>query len=78
LPFTKSDASLSEKETHPEPRIVELQEAGETLEMIDDEYSDRIRCDHPSADIDAQFLGDSLIQLADESGRGRVVALVKV
>ncbi len=76
MPFTKSDASLSEKESPPEPRIVELEEAGETLEMIDDEYSDRIRCDHPSADIDPQFLGDSLIQLADESGRGRVVALV--
>ncbi len=76
LAFTKSDESLSTKESHPAPHVVELEEGGETLEMVDDEYSDRVRCDHPSAAIDSTFLGESLIQLADESGRGRVVALV--
>lgn len=75
MSFTNSDRVVS-TELQPEPRIVEIQTSGQLVEVVDDSYSDRVRCDHPSGDIDATELADSLIQLADDHGRGRVVALV--
>lgn len=60
----------------PSPNVVEIEASGQLVEAIDDHYSDRVRCDHPPADVDATQLAQSLIQLADERGRGRVVALV--
>ncbi len=60
----------------PQKNTVELQASGITLEVVDDLYSDRVRCDHPPSDVDGNALGESLVELAEDCGRGRVVALV--
>lgn len=46
-----------------------------SVHVVDDPFSDRIRCDHPECS-DGAALGDALRDLAEEQGRGRVVALV--
>lgn len=67
---------LSQDSPQPAPRVLEIETGGQTIEVVDDAYSDRVRCDHPCASVDGSDLAESLIQLADETGRGRVVALV--
>ncbi|MFT6396139.1 MAG: putative beta-lysine N-acetyltransferase [Bradymonadia bacterium] len=47
----------------------------EPIRVVDDPFSDRVRCDHPRCD-DGAKLGHALKRLADKTGRGRVVALV--
>ena len=60
----------------PTPRwdrtCVELAD-GEKVRVLDDVYSDRIRCDHPSCE-DGAGLGQALLDLAVANGRTRVVA----
>jgi len=60
----------------PQKNTVELETSGVILEVVDDLYSDRVRCDHPSTDVDGHELAESLVHLAEECGRGRVVAMV--
>lgn len=60
----------------PAPRLQRIETgAGDIVELIDDPYSDRIRCDHPTVDS-GEALGEALLEAADELGRGRIVALV--
>lgn len=61
--------------THDEIRRVEVPTPGGVVELTDDPYSDRIRCDHPDVD-DTRGFGEALIDAADTLGRGRVVAMV--
>ena len=55
-------------------RELELHVAGHPVEVYDDEYSNRLRCDHPDVS-DGRELGESLIQKAQDLGRNRVVLL---
>lgn len=48
--------------------------SGETIEVRDDAYSDRLRCDHPDT-RDGLALGRALLGAARARGRGRVVVL---
>ena len=48
--------------------------SGETIEVRDDAYSDRIRCDHPGT-RDGLALGRALLGAALDRRRGRVVVL---
>lgn len=48
---------------------------GGHIEVCDDRYSDRLRCDHPRAIEDGQALGERLLEEARRRERGRVVAL---
>lgn len=67
----------------PQPRAttlsVDLSESP-AVEAMDDPYSDRIRCDHPSLvdSGEAAELGEALLEAAQEQGRGRVVVLAPV
>src|SRR5690606_16549409 len=61
--------------------VLELPD-GPALQVRDDPYSDRIRCDHPRGLGNAQeaegmgeALGEALLEAAHERGRGRVVVL---
>lgn len=49
---------------------------GKTVRLLDDHFSDRIRCDHPSPQLDGEALGATLRAAAEERDRGRIVALV--
>lgn len=49
--------------------------SGATIQVIDDPYSDRIRCEHPMTH-DGAHLGHTLLQMADRRQRGRVTARV--
>lgn len=74
-----TEASLARTDD-PQPRaqalVLELP-AGSAIEVHDDPYSDRIRCDHPGIvdSSEAAILGDALLEAAQEHGRGRVVVL---
>ncbi len=61
--------------SHGDIRRVEVPTPQGMVELTDDPYSDRIRCDHPAMGS-SEFLGDALIEAADELGRGRIVAFV--
>ena len=68
----------------PQPRttsiVLDLPE-GPPVEVLDDPYSDRIRCDHPAGigqPDEAAALGEALLEAAQECGRGRVVVLAPV
>jgi putative beta-lysine N-acetyltransferase len=63
-------------EDPPQKNTVEIETSGVLLEVVDDLYSDRLRCDHPPTEISGYALGESLLQTADDCGRSRVVALV--
>jgi len=52
-----------------------LQVDGTEVSVTQDPYSDRVRCDHPSPDVDAVALGETLKSFADEQGLSRVVVL---
>jgi len=43
------------------------------VRVLDDHYSDRIRCDHPPEEMNGAELGRALLRAADDRGRGRVV-----
>lgn len=58
-----------------EIRRIELSVSGAQIEVIDDPYSDRLRCDHPSVH-DVEALGEALLDAAECLGRGRIVTLV--
>lgn len=60
----------------PQKNTVEIETSGILVEVVDDLYSDRLRCDHPPTEISGYALGESLLQTADDCGRSRVVALV--
>lgn len=45
------------------------------VKVVDDEYSGRIRCDHPPRGTDGEVLAEQLLETADERERGRVVVL---
>lgn len=60
----------------PEPTTLSLEGCAPLVRAVDDPYSDRVRCDHPS-DVDGAALGVALHELAERSGRGRVVTLVR-
>ncbi len=49
---------------------------GSNVRVLDDHYSDRLRCDHPKEGIDGEALGLALKRAARERERGRIVALV--
>lgn len=51
--------------------------AGASVEVRDDPYSDRVRCDHPalSEPREAEALGEALLDVANARHRGRVVVL---
>lgn len=53
--------------------IIELEVDGVSFEIVDDPYSDRIRCDHPPK-VDETRLAKALQEAADELGRRRVVS----
>lgn len=62
----------------PTPRctkLVLLLRGGERVTALDDSYSDRIRCDHPTT-TDGSALADALLSAARRRARGRIVALV--
>ena len=50
--------------------------SGEAVEVCDDAYSDRLRCDHPEEAEDGAALARRLVRAASSLGRGRIVALV--
>jgi putative beta-lysine N-acetyltransferase len=57
------------------PRVVHLDMgAARSVRAVEDVYSDRLRCDHPTA-TDGAVLGAALIEAAEELDRGRVVVL---
>jgi putative beta-lysine N-acetyltransferase len=56
-------------------RTVEFENAAASVDIVDDAYSDRIRCDHPDV-RDAEEFGRFLKEKAAELGRDRVVTLV--
>ena len=62
----------------PRPRWqgVRLEVEGRAVQVKDDTYSDRIRCDHPRVD-DGEILGRALIATARERDRGKVVVLAE-
>ncbi|NCN27925.1 GNAT family N-acetyltransferase [bacterium] len=57
-------------------RIIKLEDSGHGGIATDDAYSDRVRCDHPEVE-DASQLADSLIEAAEDSGRGKVMTMVE-
>lgn len=57
-----------------EPFITELSD-GSSVKVLDDHYSDRLRCDHPAI-VDGVALGEALREAAERRDRGRIVALV--
>lgn len=58
-----------------EPNTLAIPSLAQPVSVVDDPYSDRVRCDHPRCDDGAE-LGRALKRLADKAGRGRIVALV--
>jgi len=56
-------------------REIELDVAGHAIDVLDDVYSDRLRCDHPDVVGAGRALGESLLEKAQDLGRGRVVVL---
>ena len=61
--------------TTPTSADLAYSQTAEPVRVVDDPYSDRVRCDHPACD-DGVALGHALRDFAEDSGRGRVVALV--
>ncbi len=59
-----------------EIRAVECSAGSTTVELVDDPYSDRLRCDHPGVD-DAATLASLLKEQASAFGRQRVVTFVR-
>ncbi len=63
----------------PSPRgealSIDLPSLPAPIEVHDDFYSDRVRCDHPPASVDGEALGEALIDAAAARDRGRVVVL---
>lgn len=57
-------------------QIIEIKTESASIEVVDDTYSDRLRCDHPPLHIPSQELAESLLELVENSERNRVVALV--
>jgi putative beta-lysine N-acetyltransferase len=49
---------------------------GTAVRVMDDPLSDRLRCDHPSIDVDGRALANALRRAAARRDRGRIVALV--
>ena len=70
-----SACSGDDEPAHDRIRLLQIPTVDGAVTMIDDPYSDRIRCDHPNVS-DAAALGDALMETADSLGRGRVVAFV--
>jgi putative beta-lysine N-acetyltransferase len=58
------------------PIIHTINAPGTRVEAIEDSFSDRIRCDHPG-DVDGVALGHALRDLAEDSGRGRIITFVR-
>ncbi len=46
------------------------------MRVLDDHYSDCLRCDHPERGVDGVALGHALRRAAVERDRGRIVAMV--
>jgi putative beta-lysine N-acetyltransferase len=57
------------------PFITELSD-GTSVRIVDDHFSDRLRCDHPDRDVDGRALGKALKRAASQRERGRIVAMV--
>ncbi len=53
-----------------------LDSVSRPVEVIEDAFSDRIRCDHPG-NIDGAKLGQALRSLAEDAGRGRIITFVQ-
>jgi putative beta-lysine N-acetyltransferase len=68
--FATDDATPRKK-----PFITELSD-GSSVKIVDDHFSDRLRCDHPDRDLDGEALGKTLKRVAEKRERGRIVALV--
>ena len=60
----------------PEPVLL-VDGATRAAKAADDTYSDRIRCDHPPAEMNGAELGLALRRVARERGRGRIVVLAE-
>ncbi len=74
----KGAATLETEGREEDPRsiqMVEMAVGGSTVDVVDDPYSDRVRCDHPATRDEAQ-LAEALRGVADELGRHRVVTFV--
>lgn len=56
-------------------RIVERKIGVTSIDIVDDPFSDRVRCDHPEL-VDESLLAAQLREVADQFGRERVVAFV--
>ncbi len=75
--FKPVDPTLSRSLTSPEPIKSNLEVTladGATVEIQDDPYSNRIRCDHPDTSS-ASELADTLLMLARKKKRGRVMLM---
>ncbi len=73
-----SEAESVPPSNHVDPgaiRKLEFEHVAGNVELVDDEYSDRIRCDHPDVH-DPQKFGQFLKDKAAALGRDRVVTLV--
>jgi putative beta-lysine N-acetyltransferase len=61
---------------HPGPETLTVATPdGAIVQVTDDPFSDRVRCDHPAASS-PEALATELLALAADRGRGRVIALV--
>ena len=56
-------------------RRIALRVDGVAVEVVDDPYSDRVRCDHPGAHDEAR-LAEALVEAARGLGRERIVTFV--
>ena len=56
--------------------MVDIAVSGQRLQVTDDAYSDRVRCDHPEIE-DGRALGRGLSAAAELMGRGRVVVMAE-
>lgn len=73
-----SEVEIVRMSNHVDPdaiRKVEIDNDAASVELVDDSYSDRIRCDHPDV-RDAEEFGRFLKDKADSLGRDRVVTFV--
>ncbi len=69
--------TLEPEKFEPGTRAIDLSLGQTPIRALDDPYSNRIRCDHPSLEdvSDARELGEALLEAAESQGRGRVVVL---
>ena len=77
-PKPDSGNQQARRNQHADPRairVVERQIGSKAIDMVDDPYSDRLRCDHPEV-VDESRFAEELREAAEQFGRKRVVTFV--